>query len=915
MQTKSSSSELNPDKAGSRQKPNNDDKRHIVNGTLKDLIDNFENYKANTALMSFNIRESEKFSYALLLEDIRRIASALVQLGIKKGDRAVFFASNSVGWITCVLGAIYSGAQAVPIDSQLADDAVKHILDDADARIVFTDKKGAERLKTLLGKARPLIYMVDQKTVNNSWTDLTQNTASQTLPPLSPEDIAVIFYTSGTTGTPKGVPLSHRNILLQQKAAILDSGLLLPGDIILMPLPLFHVYPLNIGLFGPMLLGLPIVLPKALTGPEITRAIKEGKVSVIMGVPRLLRSLYESIESKFHKNKIVGALFETALWCSDTAQSMGMPIGATMFKAVHDKLGPTLKLFCCGGAPLKPELARKFRALGYRIAVGYGLSETAPLLTIRMPEDKHLNGVGKPIEGVEVKINYTEEADRQKGEGVICAKGPNVFSGYLNLPEKSRDAFTEDGWFKTGDLGILKDGELFVTGRASSTIVMEGGEKIQPDDIEERIAKEQPAIAEIALLQKSHKLVALVVPEKGHSKEQVGQAIKAGMHGRASYLQVTDFAITEQGLPKTNLGKLKRHELEKAYDEAQKASKGQGIAKSKDSINAEDQALLADDIAHKTYEWFKSRYAGQDVTLDTSPQSDLGVDSLDWLNITLEMNEKVGVELSQEAIGRVETVRDLLKEATQAGDSGIDDRGSPVEHPELYLSDEEMEYVKIQTGKRARYRRQLYDLVCFLMSPFKVKAIGLENIPKESCVFTPNHASYLDSFAIGCIMPYERLIHTQWAGWTGLAYANPLASYLSRLSGIIPIEGSKSLVTSLALGALVIQKGHSLFWYPEGTRTEDGKLLPFKQGLGLILEKNAVPVVPVYIDGAREALPPGAYIPTFSQIRIYFGEAVMPSQLIREGTGKTDAEKLVTALRERVLKMEVEAKQESIGKV
>jgi long-chain acyl-CoA synthetase len=444
---------------------------------------------------------------------------------------------------------------------------------------------------------------------------------------------------------------------------------------------------------------------------------------------------------------------------------------------------------------------------------------------------------------------------------------------------------------------------------------MEGGEKIQPDDIEERIAKEQPAIAEIALLQKSHKLVALVVPEKGHSKEQVGQAIKAGMQGRASYLQVTDFAITEQGLPKTNLGKLKRHELEKAYDEAQKASKGQGIAKSKDSINAEDQALLADDVAHKTYEWFKVRYAGQDVTLDTSPQSDLGVDSLDWLNITLEMNEKVGVELSQDAIGRIETVRDLLKEATQAGDSGLDDRGSPVEHPELYLSAEEMEYVKIQTGKRARYRRQLYDLVCFLMSPFKVKAIGLENIPKESCVFTPNHASYLDSFAIGCIMPYERLIHTQWAGWTGLAYANPLASYLSRLSGIIPIEGSKSLVTSLALGALVIQKGHSLFWYPEGTRTEDGKLLPFKQGLGLILEKNAVPVVPVYIDGAREALPPGAYIPTFSQIRIYFGEAVMPSQLIKEGTGKTDAEKLVTALRERVLKMEVEAKQKSIGKV
>jgi long-chain acyl-CoA synthetase len=177
-----------------------------------------------------------------------------------------------------------------------------------------------------------------------------------------------------------------------------------------MPLPLFHVYPLNIDYLVPCF-WVYQCFAQSTDRPEITRAIKEGKVSVIMGVPRLLRSLYESIETKFHKNKIVGALFEAALWCSDSAQALGMPIGATMFKAVHDKLGPTLKLFCCGGAPLKPELARKFRALGYRIAVGYGLSETAPLLTIRMPEDTSKRC--KAHRSVDIKINYSEE-DRQK---------------------------------------------------------------------------------------------------------------------------------------------------------------------------------------------------------------------------------------------------------------------------------------------------------------------------------------------------------------------------------------------------------------------------------------------------------------------------------------------------------------------
>jgi len=828
--------------------------------TLRSLIDDFDRQGAHPALISFRANTSDTLSYGALLQLIKQMAAGFAERGLKQGESVVMFAPNSPAWVVCALSVIYFGGVTVPMDSQQSDQVLKHIVEDSKARFICTNAKGAERLTHVFKNKGPKVILLDSSDDDKNWKKmLAPVLPSSALPEMRPHDFTLLFYTSGTTGMPKGAPLTHANILLQLDSVISKTDLLRPNDRVLLPLPFFHVYPLNIGLFAPFLMGLPIILPRSLTGPEIKRAINEGKVTVVIGVPRLLRSLYQAIEAKFHAHKIVGIIFDFLLYiCWFFNHFFSLKLGKYIFYPVHKQLGPTLRMFTSGGAPLEAHLATSLRALGFDLACGYGLTETSPLLALLMPENKNLAGAGVPISGVEIRIAPVEDEegkapDEQEGQGEIQARGPNVFGGYRNLPERTKEAFTEDGWFKTGDLGYFKGKQLYIVGRASSTIVMEGGEKIQPDDIEDRLAK-LSGIGEIALLQKDHKLVALVVPdqeagEREKSKEAIASHLKEAAKGVASYLAITDFAMTDEALPRTNLGKIKRFQLKDLYDRAKAADKSgksaanalkdgadrpasdKGEAASTDGKDdkddkksggkpspqtgdksasaGKDQLLLEDPAGQKCLDWLKGRFPDQEITLDTSPQLDLGIDSLEWMNLTFELLDQTGVELSAEAISKVSTVRDLLTEVTIAsqGSGGTDDgneeeRTSPILDPENYLDEKQKSFVRPNTPHEANRPRWLYNLIMTTMRPFEVEAIGLDKLPQGQFVLTPNHKSYIDAFAIIAVLPWARLQKTQWAGWTGIAFGNPLFSYLSRLGQVIPIDAQHALVKSLALSAL-----------------------------------------------------------------------------------------------------------------
>jgi long-chain acyl-CoA synthetase len=264
------------------------------------------------------------------------------------------------------------------------------------------------------------------------------------------------------------------------------------------------------------------------------------------------------------------------------------------------------------------------------------------------------------------------------------------------------------------------------------------------------------------------------------------------------------------------------------------------------------------------------------------------------------------VELSDEAIGSVETVRDLLRVVAEQGEG---DKGtppaSPLEQPEKVLDEKQKRWLQPLGPINALFARGFFALDCLLMRVlFRVRAEGLEHVPDEGpYVLTPNHASHLDSFAIAAALGHQRLRKTYWAGWTGMAFSNPLARAVSRLAQIVPIDPSRAAISSLAFGAAVLKDGRNLIWYPEGQRSLTGELQPFKPGIGLLLHKFRVPVVPVLLRGSYQALRPGSFWPHLEQITVRFGRPLDPQELEQEAEGDEPHDRIARALHDHVAEL------------
>ncbi|MFW6332469.1 MAG: AMP-binding protein [Thermodesulfobacteriota bacterium] len=906
--------------------------------TLGELIEGLSERGATTVWMQFTADGVREFSYEELAGQSRRLANGLIDLGVSSGQPVALLAEPSFEWLTACLAAIRAGGMAMPLDVQMGEEILASILEDSDAQVVFTTEDHLEQLRSVKQADRLTVILMDSDSGDHSRLQDHLSDAEQEIPSPKPDDSAALFYTSGTTGPPKGVPLTHDNLVFQLNV-ILDAGIVHEGDRVLLPLPLHHVYPLVMGTFAPLAVGLTIVRPKSLTGPQVVHAIKEGGVTVVAGVPRLYKALYEGIASRFESGgRIAAGLFNGALsFCKTVLGRTGKNPGRYLFKPIHSRFGPDLRLLASGGSELKPELARNLQALGWNVAIGYGLTETSPLLTINFPESFRLGSVGRPVPGVEVRIDPSARPDDQADEagedengregrgdkegttddsGEILAKGPNVFQGYLNLPEKTEDAFTEDGWYRTGDLGYLdEDGYLFLVGRRSTMLVTEGGENIQPDTIEEAY-EQSPVIREAGVLQKDDNLVGLFVPDLGEIRNRgmadVEDALREAISTRSkklpSYQRVSDYAITRKALPRTRLGKIRRHVLRDRYDEAkQEAEAGGGIQQkplSPDEMGDEDRALLSNRAARRTWDWLAERFKDFPLSPDSSPQADLGVDSLEWLNLTMEIRQRIGVELDEEAIGRIETVRDLLREVTEAAEGGKAGPGmEALENPEEMLTEKQKRWLNPLSPTLSGIARRLFALNRFLVrSLFGLKVEGLSNLPEEGpYLLTPNHVSYLDPFAVAAALGYPRLGNTYWAGWVGVAFNNPLFRFGSRLARTVPIDPEKGVISSLAFAAAVVKRGKNMVWFPEGMRSPEGSLLPFKPGIGFLLNKYPVPVVPVAIEGTFEAMPVGRFWPRFRKITVRFGEPVDIADLKEEkGEGNDTHTRIADELRAQV---------------
>ncbi|MEX1027482.1 MAG: AMP-binding protein [Candidatus Paceibacterota bacterium] len=889
----------------------------------------------------------------------RRLARGLRKRGIAPGDRVALVAENSTALITACLGMIVSGCVAVPLDVQMEVKTLGNVLQDSGAKLLLTTAEQAGRLADVIPENIEEAFLLDAaeepdngdnpssleadgsnehqtgKASNSdhhqSWHKLlSQGDDTETdLEPddeRSADDTAVLFYTSGTTGPPKGVPLSHRN-LTTQIHTVGNAKLTQSDDRILLPLPLHHVYPLVIGTLTPISLGLPIILPRSLTGPDILQAIREGEATMIIGVPRLYRALYEAIQSQAEN--------AAGRWARDALnRSIGlstwlrkyprMKLGKLLFQPLRHRIGPNLRVLASGGSPLDPELGWRLEGLGWEVAIGYGLTETSPLLTMNPPGAGHLDTVGRPIPDVELRIDehWQDKGDENEqhavsgsghqnapGEGEILARGAGVFDGYWNLPDKTKEAFTEDGWYRTGDLGYLdRHGRLHVTGRASTLIITEQGEKVQPDEVESAYA-EAPEIREIGVLQRDGKLVALVVPETHNTdgdadlEKQIREAVRRVSDRLPSYQRLADITLTRKSLPRTRIGKIRRHQLKVRWEEAGSEDGEQTGPLPREEMSSEDRELLEHPAAEQLWDLLAEQFSEEPLTPDASLRMDLGVDSMQWLNLTMQIMQRTGVELDDETLARADSVRDLLQAVREA--AGRESHKDLFEDPEQALNEQQRRRLQplgptasfvARNGFRLNRR-----LVRWLL---QLKVEGIEHLPEKGpLVIAANHLSHLDPFVLSACFDQQRLEQTFWAAWVEATRRNPLTRLGSRLAKTVPIDPQRGVITSLAVGAAVLQRDKILVWFPEGERSSSGQLQPFKPGLGILLEHYRVPVVPTHIEGTYEAMPPDRRTPRRHPTRVRFGAPLHPDDLEKEGEGDEASTRIVDALHTAIARL------------
>ena len=851
------------------------------------------------AVIAFGVEGSQTWDSATLAEKALRLARGLRDTGIGGGERVAFWAPNSPVWIVGALAVLAAGGVVVPIDDLADAEQLDAALVSSAARLIFTTARHLEACGEILRTTRVILVDEDECEGRRAtgWRSLLGERTGN-LPTPAPDAPAVLSWTSGTTGSPKAFLLTHRNIATNvealQKLNVVGSR-----DRALLPLPLHHVYPFIVGMLTTLTIGTAIVLPGGTTGPLLVRAMREAEVTTIIGVPRLYDAIWTALETRVAtRGRIVRLLWRAVLRsASFVRRATGLRLGRLLFAPVRRGIAARLRLLVSGGSRLERETEDRLEALGWTVLSGYGLAETASLFTGNRPDARRPGSVGRPLADGQVRIADPDE----EGIGEIELRGSSITKGYLDNPEANHAAFTADGWYRTGDLGLVdRDGFLFVTGRDKEVLVLGGGKKVAPEDLEP-IYGGTPEIAEVAVLEDKGALVALVRPDRAKLHDRGATNLRDGIRvilaekarDLPSWQRLSGFALTDQPLPRTRLGKYRRFLLPALYAEALAG----GARRPAHALTPEDMALLRDPTAAAVWTLLRERYPEEALDLDVDLALDLNVDSFGWMEITVALQDRLDIHLSETDIAGIQTIRELLRLAIDRR-SGAD--APPHEEPAM-ATDFERWLAPTGTFLTA-FALALYALNRLLMRGlFRLRGTGATKLPAtEAFVITSNHVSDLDGMVIAAALPWSQFRRLYWAGDAVRMFSNPLARLFCRAVHVFPVDANHPGAV-LESARRVLKAGHVQVWFPEAWRSPDGRLQRFLPGVGQLLLRSGAPAMPAYIEGAFEALPRGRRMPKLRQITVTFGGPEPIEILLAAGTGRTDEERISAALRERVV--------------
>ncbi|CEM62164.1 long-chain fatty acid--CoA ligase [Treponema phagedenis] len=425
-------------------------------------------------------------SYAQALEKIKTLAAWLNAQGLKKGMKIAVSGKNSPEWAVVYFATLFAGGIIVPIDYGLHEEEIQNLIQKSDPFLFFVDEERYQFFKNnvVLGKDfSSKVYSLNKahadEYVYNLYTDKTPS-----IEQAASEDTAAILFTSGTMGNPKGVMLSHKNLVADCYIAQTHLNIF-ETDVFYALLPLHHSYTMLAVFIEALSVGAEIVFGKTIAVSKMLKELDEGKVTMLLGVPLLFNKLLAGILKGVRaKGPLVYGLIRTMMGISYLVKKLfKVNIGKSLFKKVlaQAKLS-TVRIAICGGGPLSPSVFRAYNEFGIDFIQGYGLTETSPIIALNPVEHFKIESVGKYFHPyMEMKILDPDE----KGVGEIAVRGPMVMQGYYQMPEETAEVLSSDGWFKTGDIGRLdEEGYLYLSGRAKNLIVTEGGKNVYPEEIE-----------------------------------------------------------------------------------------------------------------------------------------------------------------------------------------------------------------------------------------------------------------------------------------------------------------------------------------------------------------------------------------------------------------------------------------------
>ena len=531
-----------------------------------------------TAFFSCANGSTSLVTYSELAARVKRLSDYLIERGFEAGARVAILSESRPEWAVAFFAAIRSGVIVVPLDNKLTPAELMPILADAEPCLLFVSSQfasTADAVRDGLPSLKSIIVM-DGRESHGSYPLMSELEARSPRQGVArgADETALIVYTSGTTGKPRGVMITFKN-LRHQIMNLEDVMKLSSKDVLLSILPLNHLLELTCGFLGVLYAGGAICYSNTLFPHELAQLMRERRITGMICVPLFLRMLKSSIEKEIGRTgKAQKAAFDMAFKAARWIPSRSGR--RLLFRGIHKQLGGRFRCFISGGAPLDPEVAEFFDRLGLPVYQGYGLTETSPVIAVNSPRSNRFNSVGKPLAGVRVRIRATGGSG---GEGEILTAGPHVMKGYYRREDLTREVMDEEGWFHTGDLGRLdEDGFLYITGRIKNLIVLGSGKKVSPEEVEaalsaSSIIKEVCAVGLIASEgsgKGSEAVCAVVVPTEQAARqhasrqelfEEVEKEVNRLSLGLAPFKRPSKVIVSLEPLPKTASLKIRRAEV------------------------------------------------------------------------------------------------------------------------------------------------------------------------------------------------------------------------------------------------------------------------------------------------------------------------------------------------------------------